>query len=152
MTYQPIFRARFVWCKHKPCDGKTRLPLSNPLDIETRRINTPTETEPLTVLCPKCWKISEYLLEDFEEAVYPAGEASEGIPLYMIEVACDSPSCETRIRIYVRVYGILPKEQGIERALAALKGVLPECPDGHRLPDKPQTFFRKIQERRQSPL
>src|SRR5579864_3875792 len=150
MAYPVVFPCQSVTCKEQDCVGTTRLPLPNPLDTETHRINWPTETESLIVSCRLCKRISKFQREDFEERVYTRTALSEDFPFWVVSIVCGEKNCGLQTRVYMREFPVVEQPSAISYAMKALGGLEARCPDGHLLA-KPstETTIRKVLEDRE---
>jgi len=152
VSYEPLFECTFVQCKQKNprgkvCGHRTRLPLPNPLDIETHLINSPTEAAPLIVLCNRCWKVSRYIREDFEKAIFPASALSGYTPFYLVEIVCGEIGCGLPTRVYTRGTLALTEHLALSYVMKALGGLEALCPVGHPLAQaRTLKKFQMIQE------
>jgi hypothetical protein len=131
----PTFECLSAPCQNPECDGtETRLPLAIPDDIETNRINSPTASQPLLVLCTRCWKVSRWTSrDDLEPAIYPQSEREGDSVFRVIEFLCAVEGCISPLRICVRSSGVLPVRLLIEPARQYAKEAGDRCFAGHFL-------------------
>jgi hypothetical protein len=135
------FDCKFVKCKHHdkennfPREGQTRLLRSIPGQIRTHLINSPTEAEPLLILCNDCKRISSYLEHELGSMHFADIELSGNTPFYMVEIPCETKSCEPPTRVYTRCIGDLPliAEHAKQDVLKALQSENAKCRKGHPL-------------------
>jgi len=130
------FECNCVPCLSPECDGaRTRLPLPIFEDIETNRINSPTESEPLLVLCIRCGKVSKWKSKDeLELREFPQSVREAGTDFRVIEFLCAVEDCVSPLRICVRCDKTLPTNALLEPAWQYAKEVAESrCFAGHRL-------------------
>jgi len=129
-----LFDSPSVRCKQKGCEVVNRLPVPNHLDQETIRINAPTASEPLRILCKDCWRLSTYSgPQEISTQPFPDIALSGETPIYLIEFVCGESGCGLPIRVYKRDTRVLPENVAIYHARAALGGLDAKCPAGHFL-------------------
>ena len=129
------FECNCVSCLSLECDGaRTRLPLPIPEDIETNRINSPTELEPLLVLCIRCEKVSKWTSKDeLELREFPQSAREAGTEFRVIEFLCAVEGCVSPLRICVRCDKTLPAKPVLEAARRYTTEAGSTCFDGHAL-------------------
>jgi hypothetical protein len=131
----PTFECNCVPCLSPECDGaKTRLPLPIPEDIETNRINSPTEFEPLLVLCTRCGKVSKRTSRDeLESQEFPQSVREGGTLFHVIEFLCDVEGCVSPLRICARTSAPYTSRHLLEVAKQYAMGDDSKCFCGHTL-------------------
>jgi len=116
-------------CQNPECeDAETRLPLAIPDDIETNRINSPTASEPLLVLCTRCWKVSRWMSrDDLDLAKYPQSAREGDSAFRIIEFLCAVEGCVSPLRICIRSSKALPAKLLIDPAWQYAKEAGSRC-------------------------
>ena len=134
----PTFESLSAPCQNPECDGAdTRLPLAIPDDIETNRINSPTESEPLLVLCTRCWKTSKWTSrDDLEPKKYPQCEREKDSLFQVVEFLCGVEGCVSPLRICMRTGKTLPTNARLEPSRQYAKEAGDICFAGHSLTGK----------------
>lgn len=134
----PTFECNCVPCLSSECDGaRTRLPLPIPEDIETNRINSPTELEPLLVLCIRCEKVSKWTSTDeLEVWEFPQSVRETGTEFRVIEFLCVVEGCASPLRICARCDKTLPSKPVLEAARWYAMEAGATCFGGHSLTGK----------------
>jgi hypothetical protein len=131
----PTFECNCVPCLSHECDGaRTRLPLPIPEDIETNRINSPTESEPLLVLCIRCGKVSKWTSkDDLELRRFPQSDREAGTVFLVIEFLCVVVGCVSPLRICVRTSAACSASLVLEAAKRYATEADSTCFGGHTL-------------------
>jgi len=134
----PTFECNCVPCLNPECDGaRTRLPLPIPEDIETNRINSPTESEPLLVLCTRCGKVSKLTSkDDLELRRFPQSDREAKSVFLVFEFLCDVEGCVSPLRICTRSSASCSATRLLEAAKRYTKEADSTCFGGHTLTGK----------------
>ena len=125
-------------CLSPECDGaRTRLPLPIPEDIETNRINSPTESEPLLVLCTQCEKVSKWTSKgELEPQRFPQSDREARTEFRVIEFLCDVEGCVSPLRICARISAPYTSKRLLEATRRYAMGSDSTCFGGHTLTGK----------------
>lgn len=139
----PTFECNCVPCLSSECDGtRTRLPLPIPEDIETNRINSPTESEPLLVLCTRCGKVSKWTSKDeLELRPFLQSDREAGTEFHVIEFLCDVEGCVSPLRISMRCDKALFAARALEAAKEYAAKEETKCFGGHGLTGRYKVLF-----------
>jgi hypothetical protein len=141
------FSSHYVGCQTKDCTGNTRLPLPNPLEKETSLISSPTVSEPLLVLCNRCWKVSRYSKADFQEGRFPESAISAHNRIYLIQIECGAENCGALTKIYIRDPARIQEPFATDKAMEGVGG---SCPKEHEFVETgAKVFVKPLLETRQ---
>ena len=136
-----------VRCKNQTQNGRcsrpTRLPLPMAEPPELAQINSPSETQPLLVLCDQCWQITRYTSpDDLEPMPLPKSATDTMRPLFCIDIECGELNCGLHTTIFLRTSALLSDKHAIGYTIEALGGLDARCSKGHLLNNAKKSVHR----------